>query len=183
MDWWMDLLTIYTHHLKLQVITALLLISTIHNLLKAKSSPAFSVFHSSSLTTASNRGNSSASRAHVLSSQPPLQNSTLNLQLTTRPPTLNWRPTESKVKVIFRLTVSQSVSLGVELMTRYLLLFNSYGLVFVGCPLWREDGSVFCICCWPLPAQSLSQCCPTYLYIGAHLTDGCGGAGAVWRFQ
>jgi hypothetical protein len=38
-------------------------------------------------------------------------------------------------------------------MTRYLLLFDSYGLVFVGRPLWREDGSVFCICCWPLPAQ------------------------------
>jgi hypothetical protein len=25
---------------------------------------------------------------------------------------------------------------------------------FVGRPLWRENGSVFCICCWPLPAQS-----------------------------
>jgi hypothetical protein len=38
-----------------------------------------------------------------------------------------------------RLTVSQSVSLGVEthlgLMTRYLLLFDCYGLVFVGRPL------------------------------------------------
>jgi hypothetical protein len=33
------------------------------------------------------------------------------------------------------------------------------------------------------PVQTLQQCCPTYLYIGAHLTDGCGGAGAVWRFQ
>jgi hypothetical protein len=44
-----------------------------------------------------------------------------------------------KVKVTLRLTVSQSVSLGVELhlglMTRYLLLFDSYGLVFVGRPL------------------------------------------------
>jgi hypothetical protein len=43
-----------------------------------------------------------------------------------------------KVKVTLRLTVSQSVSLGVEphlgLMTRYLLLFDSYGLVFVGAP-------------------------------------------------
>jgi hypothetical protein len=40
-----------------------------------------------------------------------------------------------KVKVTLRLTVSQSVSLGVEhhlgLMTRYLLLFDSYGLIFV----------------------------------------------------
>jgi hypothetical protein len=32
-------------------------------------------------------------------------------------------------------------------------------------------------------SEYLRQCCPTYLYIGAHLTDGCGGAGAVWRFQ
>jgi hypothetical protein len=44
-----------------------------------------------------------------------------------------------KKSVTLRLTVSQSVSLGVELhlglMTRYLLLFDSYGLVFVGRPL------------------------------------------------
>jgi hypothetical protein len=63
-----------------------------------------------------------------------------------------------KVKVTLRLTVSQSVSLCVEshlgLMTRYLLLIDSYGLVFLGRPLWREDGSVFCICCWSSPAQS-----------------------------
>jgi hypothetical protein len=50
--------------------------------------------------------------------------------------------------------VNQSVSLHLGPMTRYLLLFDSYGLVFVGRPLWREDGSVFCICCWPLPAHS-----------------------------
>jgi hypothetical protein len=47
--------------------------------------------------------------------------------------------TNTKVKVTLRLTVSQSVSLGVELhiglMTRYLLLFDSYRLVFVGRPL------------------------------------------------
>jgi hypothetical protein len=48
-----------------------------------------------------------------------------------------------KVKVTLRLTVSQSVSLGVEphleLMTRYLVLFDSYGLVF--CCVWgaRSD--------------------------------------------
>jgi hypothetical protein len=69
-----------------------------------------------------------------------------------------------KVKVMLRLTVSQSVSLGVEphlgLMTRYLLLFDSYGLVFVGRPLWWEDGFVFCICCWRLPAQSFSDPSP-----------------------
>jgi hypothetical protein len=30
---------------------------------------------------------------------------------------------------------------------------------------------------------SLEQCCTTFSYIGAYLTDGCGGAGAVWRLQ
>jgi hypothetical protein len=48
--------------------------------------------------------------------------------------------------------------------TRYLLLLDCYGLVFfVGRPLWREDGSVFCICCWPLPAQSFSGPSPSVL--------------------
>jgi hypothetical protein len=44
-----------------------------------------------------------------------------------------------KVKITLRLTVGQSVSLGVEphleLMTRYLLLFDSYSLVSVERPL------------------------------------------------
>jgi hypothetical protein len=44
-----------------------------------------------------------------------------------------------KVKVTLRLTVSQSVILGVEphlgLMTRYLLLFDTYGIVFLERPL------------------------------------------------
>jgi hypothetical protein len=43
-----------------------------------------------------------------------------------------------EVKITLRLTVGQSVSLGVEphlgLTTRYLLLFDSYGLVFCGAP-------------------------------------------------
>jgi hypothetical protein len=37
---------------------------------------------------------------------------------------------------------------------------NSYALASVGRPLWREDGSVFCICRWPLPAQSFSVLVP-----------------------
>jgi hypothetical protein len=53
----------------------------------------------------------------------------------------------NQVKVTLRLSVSQSVSLDVEPQFRYLLLFDSYGLLFVGRPLWREDGSVFGICC------------------------------------
>jgi hypothetical protein len=39
------------------------------------------------------------------------------------------------VKVTLGLTVCKSVSLGLGLMTRYLLLFDSYGLVFVERPL------------------------------------------------
>jgi hypothetical protein len=65
-----------------------------------------------------------------------------------------------KVKVTLRLTVCQSVSLGIEPhlgpMTRYLFLSDSYVLVSVGSPLWREDGSVFCMCRWLLPAQPFS---------------------------
>jgi hypothetical protein len=42
------------------------------------------------------------------------------------------------------------------------------------------------ICCLYLQGKMVypaDQCCPTFLYIRAHLTDGCGGAGAVWRLQ
>jgi hypothetical protein len=35
-------------------------------------------------------------------------------------------------------------------------LCDSYGLVLVGRPLWREVGSVFCKHCWSLPVQSFS---------------------------
>jgi hypothetical protein len=37
------------------------------------------------------------------------------------------------------------------------LLFDIYGLVFVGRPLWREDGSVFCICYWSFSAVFLGS--------------------------
>jgi hypothetical protein len=51
-----------------------------------------------------------------------------------------------RVRVTLRLTVSQSVWLGVEphlgLMTRYLFLFESYSPVHMGRPLWQEVGSV-----------------------------------------
>jgi hypothetical protein len=42
------------------------------------------------------------------------------------------------------------------LITKYLLPFDSYGFVFVGHPLWREDGSVFFICSSYLPVQCFS---------------------------
>jgi hypothetical protein len=67
--------------------------------------------------------------------------------LTTHDYTLQVIDTQQvKVEVTLRLTVSQSVSLGVEPR----ILFDSYGLVFV--ELSEENGSIFCICCWPSPA-------------------------------
>jgi hypothetical protein len=67
----------------------------------------------------------------------------------------------------------QSVSLGIEphlgLITRYLLLFDSYDIVFIWRPLWWEDGSVFCICCWPLSAQSFSGPGPESLGARDHI--------------
>jgi hypothetical protein len=145
LDWWLDLLATYTHDWWLRVITAPPLISTIH---KSPQQPLclsqLAVFTSRSLETVSNNGDSSASRAHVvtvqrirrncqlkysaISSQPPLQSST---QL----PTLNWTLSLTnqllhftsfhstqlnygifKVKAALRLEVyRQSVCLGVKL--------------------------------------------------------------------
>jgi hypothetical protein len=102
---------------------------------------------------------------------------------------LNWRP---KVKVTLRLTVSQSVSLGIEPhlgpMTRYLFLSDSYVLVSVGRPAWREDGSVFCTCRWLLPEQTSSGPSPlrlatvfyclrfeTSLFVASYDSQGHGG--------
>jgi hypothetical protein len=80
----LDLLTTYTHHSELQVITALSLISTLYTSLYAKSFPACSVSNSHSLATTSNSGHSSASCPQALLSQPPVRNS---CQLST-----NWVP-------------------------------------------------------------------------------------------
>jgi hypothetical protein len=62
----LGLLTTCTYHSELQVITALLLISTLRKLLHAKSSPACCVLISRSLATTSDSGDSLAPRAHVV---------------------------------------------------------------------------------------------------------------------
>jgi hypothetical protein len=74
----MDLLATYTHDSE-QVITETPLISTIHK--SPQNPPSLFqpvVFINRSLATASNSGDSSDSRPQVLSSQPTVQNSTLN---------------------------------------------------------------------------------------------------------
>jgi hypothetical protein len=68
----MDLLATYTHHSELQYNA----IANLHTLqitaATGKHSPAFCVFSSRPLATASNSGDPSVSRAQVLSSQPPV---------------------------------------------------------------------------------------------------------------
>jgi hypothetical protein len=54
-------------------------------------------------------------------------------------------------------------------MSRYLLLFDSYGLVLLGRPLWQEDKSIFCICSWFLRSQSFSG--PSPLGLATIFTD------------
>jgi hypothetical protein len=118
---------------------------------------------------------------------------TLSNNLLRLPATDNCRELSGvKVKVILRLTVGQSVSLGIEphlgLMTKYLLLFDSYGLVFVGRSLWRMNGSVFCICYRSSSAQSFSGPSPldlatifyclsseTSLFVASYDSQGHGG--------
>jgi hypothetical protein len=43
-----------------------------------------------------------------------------------------------------------------RLKTKFVFLWGSCGFVHVGCPLWREDGSVVYNCYWFLPAQSFT---------------------------
>jgi hypothetical protein len=66
-----DLLIAYTHHLELQVATALSLISTLYKSLEhpLSLSPACFVFISHSLAMASKHGGFSASRTHIITVQ------------------------------------------------------------------------------------------------------------------
>jgi hypothetical protein len=89
-----------------------------------------------------------------------------------------------QVKVTLRLTVSKSWCRA-PLITLWQLRY-----CFVGRPVWRENGSVFCICCWPLPAQSFSGPSPlglaTIFYCHIFETsffvsyDSQGHCGGIW---
>jgi hypothetical protein len=85
----MDLLTTSAHHSELQIITALSLSSTIHKSLHVKSSPECIVFKSRFLGTASNSGDSSASRAQVVLAQLPVQDSCQLSNPAIAPPLLS----------------------------------------------------------------------------------------------
>jgi hypothetical protein len=118
-------LTTYTHDSELQAITAPPLISTIHQSPQHPLSrfPACCVFISRSLAAASASGDSSASRALVLSSQTPVQN------WLGRPNCLPCNPVSNSVSVAAR----QFVAVGTSLPSRYL----ETGLIYL--PLLRSS--------------------------------------------
>jgi hypothetical protein len=61
-----------------------------------------------------------------------------------------------------RCSVGQSIPHGIRDTS------DSYVLDSMGRPLWREDGSVLCMCCWPLPVQPFSG--PRPLGLGPYFT-------------
>jgi hypothetical protein len=119
MDWIPILLTPYTHHSELQVITALSLISTLYSSPQHPLSlfAVCCVFISRSLVTASSTGDSSASRTQILPPPTFIQNwlpATFSTELgchlfSASLAELNCTR-QVKVKVTLRLTVGQSVS-------------------------------------------------------------------------
>jgi hypothetical protein len=123
-DWCLYLFTTWTpQDSELQVITAPPLLSTIHKSPQhpLRNVPACCVFVSHSLATASNSGDSSASRAHVLSSQPPVRNC-----LITQSQSHSHIATDSQSWCRAPSGAHDQI---------FSLLLDSYGRVFVGRPL------------------------------------------------
>jgi hypothetical protein len=117
----MDLLTTYTHHSELQVITALSLTSPIHILPQHPLSPlpACCVFNGSSLATASNSVDSSVSHSRVVT-----------IRRIYRNWTLNWTVSQSESESLYdwRFTDNQFVLAPspLRLTARYFFQFYTY---------------------------------------------------------
>jgi hypothetical protein len=93
-----------------------------------------------------------------------------------------------KVKVTLRLTVSKSwcwAPCGAHEQI-FITVWQLRSCFCGGGPLWREEGSVFCICWWPSPAQSFSGPSPlglatifyclrfkTFLFVTFYDSQGC----------
>jgi hypothetical protein len=101
LDWCLDLLTTYKHDTLSTSNYSATAISTIQKSPQQTLSlfPAWCAFTSRSLAMASNSGDSSASRAQVLSSQPPLQNSTTLTTKSKSKSHCDWRSVSLSVLV------------------------------------------------------------------------------------
>jgi hypothetical protein len=121
-----------------QVITPPLLIFTIHRSPQHPliHFPAYCVFNNCFLATLSNNGDSSASHAHVITVRRLSRNSKSKSHCDWQSVSKSWCRAPSWPDINYCLTVTV--------------------LFLCPPPLWREDGSVFCICCWSLPVQSFS---------------------------
>jgi hypothetical protein len=154
-DLWTDLLSTYTHESELETITALSLTSTVHKSLHAKSSPACS--NSRSLATASKSGDSPASRAQVLFSQPSAQNSaelSVNSLLQTVLLITFWHRSHRKHSVfIVVVQLLQPPSNGntfTEPLSRNNLVYSpiSRSLHSYGCTRYNIECSTLTFNCW-----------------------------------
>jgi hypothetical protein len=105
-DWCMGLLTTYIHQSELQLIKPPLLISTVHRLPQHPLSllPVCCV-NSHSLVTSSNSGDSSASRAHVVTARRISYTWTLSARLGSLLYSLGADPTENTASISFSIVV------------------------------------------------------------------------------
>jgi hypothetical protein len=136
MDWKLDFLTPYTHHSDLHVNTALPVIST------HCCSSQYPVIRF--LSTASNTGDSSTSRAHVHLSEPPVQNC-LKSQLTAATCRISTTNCAS-------LLTAYSISARTTQETQYPLLHSNNTRPYHAYPLPQEHIYRWRVY-WPLPSN------------------------------
>jgi hypothetical protein len=183
MVWILDLLFTCKHHSELRVITAPLLISTIHRSPQhpLSLSTACCVFNSRSLATASNNGDSSASCAHVDTVRLISSNWTLSqlstelpqtpLQSSTQLPILNWLLTTDPRQA----AISNQSSL---LFTGWLSTENWTGQSQVLLHDWRFTANQFVLATSPLRITTSNfifqlTTCGYSPYVTCSLTRGC----------
>jgi hypothetical protein len=131
MDWWIDLLTTYTHHSELHIITALSLISTLHKSIHAKSFSACTIFSSRCLVTALNNGDSTSLLTSLLSCRYPTIELSTELQrnlFSAYFAELNSHLTGSASELLYDwwFTTNQIILATNPLRTRPVIIFSNW---------------------------------------------------------